>query len=318
MSLGYLLVAATLAASPPSTETESPGQAAARSYQETLVARLRASESPRERAIAERFAVQDSGPALQKAAADAPGDVLVQMLWSIRTGKRSDAQAMAWALAEPGNGLAWASEFEAHAANADAATVDEAIARLAAAQTWDDHLVDAWDAYRRAIATRPMPASMVASFDQGESPPPRDPATARANAGSIMAMAYAATLPFQAISLIRACRRAQDPQGSEARFEACARIGRGIVRSESSVMTKMIGLRLVANSGLENDSDREARRAMDWRQHAAGKLLNSRTDELAGYFADLASTGSETRAQELLMARHGVAAEPPSGWHAGD
>ena len=79
-------------------------------------------------------------------------------------------------------------------------------------------------------------------------------------------------------------------------------------------MSKVLGSALVRVSGRQDDADRQARRALDWRQHAAGPLATG--PELAAYFADLDSSEDETRAQELLMARHGLALEAPSDWKA--
>jgi hypothetical protein len=316
MSLSHLLLAASLATSPSPVPSDAD-MVASTLYMQSLVSELRASKSARSRAVAESFSTDGSSEAaMQQAAEDAPADVLVQMLWSTRHENRTSAQALAWARAEPGNGLAWVPALDSR--QADVADLDEAISRIAEAQTYDDHLVDAWETYRRAFASRPMPAPMLASFHLTETPTRLDAATAREAAEAIMAMAHAAALPFRVLTLTRACNRAENRQASAARFEACARIGRGIMRSESSAATKMIGSGLVRRSGLENDGDREAKRALDWRMQAAGDLLRTGPGEIVGYFTDLASTGSETRAQELLMARHGVAADPPPGWHAGN
>jgi hypothetical protein len=131
-----------------------------------------------------------------------------------------------------------------------------------------------------------------------------------------MAMAYAAALPIDFVSLSRACDRSRAPEPSVARREACARIGRGILASDSWIMTKRLGAMLVRVSGLQGDADREARRSLDWRLQASVELLGekARPSELTAYFADLASTSSETRAMELLLARHGRPMEPPAGW----
>jgi hypothetical protein len=116
--------------------------------------------------------------------------------------------------------------------------------------------------------------------------------------------------------LSRACRRSEHLQLAPKRFEDCARIGRGIMASESSVMAKMTGSALIRASGSQNDADRQARRALEWRQASAGKAIDERLHPggLAAYIADLDSTGSETRAQELAMARHGIPLDPPADW----
>lgn len=81
-------------------------------------------------------------------------------------------------------------------------------------------------------------------------------------------------------------------------------------------MSKMVGYSLVRVSGLENDADRQVRRTMQWRQLSASRAINEagHAGGTAAWFADLESTGSESRAQELAMARNGIALDPPAGW----
>src|SRR4029078_12393248 len=107
----------------------------------------------------------------------------------------------------------------------------------------------------------------------------------------IMTMAYAAALPMQLGSITRAWRRELHPQSAPARFENCARIGRNILQSNSSMLMKTIATSVVHASGLENDADREAKRVLAWRQQAAVDAIN-RPQGADGYFADLPSTGS--------------------------
>ena len=135
-------------------------------------------------------------------------------------------------------------------------------------------------------------------------------------AAGVLAMAHAAALPLPMQSLVHACDPSRHPGLASDRFENCANIGRGIVQSNASVVSKRIGAALVRRSGLETDADRQAARALSWGMEVGNELLDEleQPGRLAGYFEDLASTGSETRAQELLMTRHGVALEPPAGW----
>jgi hypothetical protein len=81
-------------------------------------------------------------------------------------------------------------------------------------------------------------------------------------------------------------------------------------------MTKSLGANVVRRSGLEGDADREARRSLGWLMQASGELLDEKAHpgELKAYFADLAATSSETRAMELLLARHGRPIQPPADW----
>jgi hypothetical protein len=272
--------------------------------------------------LSARISVDDpkgGGKALRGAAQAASTDPIVQFLWStIGSGEYSgcDAaspcpeQAMAWARVEPDNGLAWLPPLSELSKSGDERAIDEAISEMAHAKVYDDHFVDTWLAFRKAIAARPMPASMVASALHGANMGIRDPI---GEANSIMAMAYAAAVPQAVQALTHACRPQSHPQADPARFENCARIGRNMVKSDSSVLTKHMGFAVVRSSGQQNDTDRELRRVLDWRQQAAVEAMN-RPHGGEGYFDDLAATGSESRAQELLLARAGIALDPPKDW----
>jgi hypothetical protein len=285
-------------------EADDPGALAGQRYIDSLVADVRERGSSRERALFARVSWRERAGALQRAARAAPTDALVQMLWSTQGG-----DARAWSRVEPGNGFAWMAALDAEAASLDEAGIDAAIARIAGAGGYDDHFVEAWLDYRRVIAARPMPASLTGTISHG------DPGLA----AGIMAMAYAAALPMSLRTLSRACKREKHPRVAAERFENCARIGRGLLRSESSVFSKRFGSGLVRNSGLEDAADREARRSLDWQLEASTELLRdaSMSAEGPSYFNDLAATGSETRAQELLLARHGLPLQAPANWQGG-
>ena len=304
MTLATFALVALLAANSPHGGHEASDaavDASEDSWVKALLAEMRTTGSPRERALfawtgADEVAADE---ALRAAAQSAPADVLVQMF---RSSNGGDPQA--WSRLEPSNGLAWIPLLEE--LPGDGEETDAAIARIASATDYDDHFTEAWLAYDRAIRARAMPPAVAAKMGQGDGE----------NASEIMAMAYAAALPLKIAPILRACKRAQHPDAPAARFEDCARIGRGILNSESSVLSKRVGGSLVRASGLEGDADREARRALDWLLQASMELLDEKKHpgELKAYFADLASTSSETRAMELLRARHGVPIQPPADW----
>jgi hypothetical protein len=320
MAIKVLALAALLATQVPAESAEAPetaAEAASKAYWASLQAGMAASRSPRERAFAAQGTFLDRADdgALRSAAQSAPGDALVQMLWST-SGDGSGERARAWEIVEPGNGFAVMTTFRAEARSADDRTIDAGIARIAAAEGYDDHLVDYWRAYRRAIAARPMPGIVVATF-QGASGKGPGVAATREEAGAIAAMARAAALSLAPIvPVLRACRRSDHPDAPAQRFEDCARIGRGVMASRSSVLVKMAASSIVRVSGLENDADREARRRMEWRQASAGQAIDERVhrDAVRQYFSDLDSTGDEAHAQELAMARYGIAMDPPLDW----
>jgi hypothetical protein len=330
MSLHHLILAALLVATTPkeaAPEARTAVESAGEAYWNSFQSQMRESPSPRERAMLARFNPLDDpaamGRAMHAAAQAAPTDPLVQMLWS-SVGERWSGcpasspcpeQAMAWARVEPENGLAWVNAFVAvESKTMDDKQVDAAIAGIAGKTRYDDHLIDFWLSYRNALAARPMPSSLVEMLakDFGGT---ADLNSARQVVESVAAMSFAAALPLPMQNLMHACDPARHPQAPVARFENCARIGRGIVQSDSSLMSKMLGSALVRVSGFEDEADRAARRTLEWRQDAANKLLDQR--DYQGYFTDLASTRSETRAQELLLSRHGIPLAPPQRWKSG-
>lgn len=324
MSLNALALFALLATQAPdeAAAPPTPGDLAAKAYSEHLALQLRTSSSARERALSARMSYENpkqAGKVLREAAQAAPTDPLVQFLWSsMGPGEWSgcDAaspcpeQSVAWAHLEPDNGLAWLPPFEALYKAGDEHAIDEAIAQMARANRYDDHLVDTWQAMRDAISARPMSTELARQMLHGEGQVAGDP---RGEAIGIMAMAYAAALPAQLGSITRACRRELHPQSAPSRFENCVSIGRNILKSDSSLLMKSIATSVVRVSGLQTDADREAKRVLDWRQQAAVEAVN-RPNGADGYFADLASTGSEARAQELLLTRAGIALDPPKDW----
>jgi hypothetical protein len=130
---------------------------------------------------------------------------------------------------------------------------------------------------------------------------------------------YAALLPLGGAiqSLVHACDRGRHPQASASRFEDCVRVGRLMSTSGTSMISVAIGHALARRSGMQTPADREAERKFRWMQVAyvdrAGQFESSEV-EMRQYFADLVATGSETRAQELMLARHGVPLQPPADW----
>ena len=198
------------------------------------------------------------------------------------------------------------------ARNADDQAIDAGIAKIAAARYYDDRFVDFWLAYRKAIAANPMPPLVLAGMLQGERKP-ANAAAAQELASSIASMATAAAIPGSMQMLTRSCNLSLHPEASPSRLENCARIGRSIIASDSSVMSKMIASAVVRVTGLETEADRQAQIALEWRQNRVFNA-NAASSGYSDYFADLASTGSETRAQELAMARRGDPIEPPEGW----
>ena len=168
MTMHHVLLAALLAASNPAAPAQAPqtaAEAAMKAYWDRLPNQLRTSESARERALGARFKAPEdpvgTGKALREAAQAAPTDALVQMIWATVGDRWSGCaaiescpeQSLAWSRVEPDNGLAWVPVFEAMGKKGDARSIDADIARMAAARYYDDHYIDYWMAWRKAIST---------------------------------------------------------------------------------------------------------------------------------------------------------------------
>lgn len=215
MPVLQIVLASPLAAQSPAESLpvpETAAEAAGRMYSDSLHAQMAASKSPRERAMAARSAFldepSDRGKSLRAAAQAAPGDPLVQMLWSSsgsqfsgceRTGPCPE-QVFAWERAEPENGYARMIAFQAEGKTGDDAAIDVAIAHIADAPRYDDHVIEFWREFRRAVAARPMPAIVVANI-RGKDARPLSEAAARAEANAIVPWRLARRCPCRSTSL---------------------------------------------------------------------------------------------------------------------
>jgi hypothetical protein len=340
MSLSSLVLSALLATASPATATAtateiapSPGESA---FPGQLWNSLRSSGSPRERALSIFVGNPDwqsaseagvraaEGLRLREAADAAPTDPIVQLMWASAAEDRSGCDAahpcagrrLAFARLQPDNGAAWMPALNEAEQAGDAARVDDALAKMAKAQRFDDLYVEAWQAWKDIVHRMPIGEAelRVAAARQN-----RSTNQAREEMELGVATSYAAMLPLGGAiqSLVHACDRARYPKASARRFEDCARVGRLMSRSGTSMITVAIGHALMRRSGMQTQADREAERNFRWTQSAyidrVGQFEGSAA-EMRQYFADLVATGSETRAQELLLARHGIPLQAPSDW----
>jgi hypothetical protein len=337
MNLLSLFVAALLAAnnSPLAMQSDTPAieEEAVISPEEiawskSLAASLRASASPRERALGTRTgefepgweARSDArGRQLREAAEAAPTDALVQSMWAVASDGEAGCDArspcperrFAQARAEPGNALAWIHAFPDADANASEAELQDLLEKMAAAERADDYFAESVHAWHDIYSARPLSPGLL------RAPPPYrgQPrfAVQVAAIASAAAMVGGAWRP-----LLKACRRREQPQAPARRFELCAQVGRGIMRNGTSLMTESLGYALVRNSALVTAEDRLMKRRAQWRQQALIDLAMrmESPQESDAYFKDLLSTGIESRAVELIMQRHGIPIEPPVDWQA--
>jgi hypothetical protein len=302
-----------------------------RAYARSLGESLLASASPRERALGivaldwdsvHRSTLARRARMLRAAAEAAPSDALVQGIWANIDSSESGCGArspclerqFAQARLEPENGLAWLPGFAGMDAEASDAEVESLLEKVASAERIDDHFIDGIRAWTEILASRPLPREV--GFEEYGKPAvwvghPRE-------AEMAMAFSYAVTAFPNWLPIVKTCRRSEHAHASARRFELCAEIGRKFMQRGATLLTELIGFALVRAAGLVTPTDEATIRKVHWRQHAHSELSDTSEspEEFHRYFGDLLATGNESRAIELMMQRHGVALEPPSGWQS--
>jgi hypothetical protein len=331
-----IFLTAWLASSAPTSPDAGP-QAVGLNYARRLNLAMRNSASPREVALSTQMLDPDwessstevlqakSGERLRKAAAGAPGDAVVQYLWS-HAGPDGDGcdeenpcpdRRMALARVQPENGAAWLPLIGVAEKARDWQALDAALSKLAASERFDDMYVEAWVAWRDVLRHVPLTEAefRVAAAGAGFS----GRAWSREDIQMSMATANAAAIAIGAglQNLVHACDRTRYPDASPQRFEDCARAGRMMARTGTSMISEAIGHALVRRAGMQSDADREAERAFKWRrERLVDGYPRSEADaaEWRLYFSDLVATKRESRAQELMLARLGIPLQPPADW----
>jgi hypothetical protein len=309
---------------------------ASHAYGRRLTAALGNSASARERAIGSRrfqFAeIADPksqadfgrGQLLREAARSAPNDALVQYLWASADLKSSGCASesdcperfAALTRVQPDNGVGWTLVLGAASRAGDARGVDEALEKIAASGTFDDFFVEAFREWRDVLRRYPPTATEWRAMAMDEHGKVSRSATSPTTI-AVTAISYSVLTMPSYIELVRECDRKRHPDAPEDRFERCARAGRQMMRTSSTVMSQMFASAVVRVTGLQTPADIEARRRFDWLTHSntqLGQTMGDDSPEWNRYFEDLDSTGDEIRTAELLLARHGISREPPADW----
>jgi len=338
MSLLHIVLVSLLAAShpapppPPAVVANDAGQApemapSQRVYLARLRETLRSSPSARDRALGSQFFGVGPfdekeqllrGRELRAAAQAAPTDRLVQYLWTMNAGPMSgcDERApcperrLAATRAEPDNGMAWLSAANLGKEERASPKVDVLLARAADSERFDTHFVDLVRSWSQVYKANPLPPEAIANALGASQWTNVD------EAGMVMAIAQSAVFASSGSPRLM-CRRHDLPQLPEARFALCARLGRKIMHLANSTIEQKLGYSLIKTAGVTPTAEDEAfYRRLQWRERAASGYFepSQNPGEFRAYFADLLSTNDEGRAQELVLARHGIPLEPPKGW----
>lgn len=318
LTLSLLLANSATATATPSLE------AARHAHHLALTAKLERSSSPRDWALASRL-VDGSDPSstnfgargalLRKAAEAAPSDRLVQWLWASSNDPRAGCsarkpcpdRALAVAKLEPDNIAGWL--FVGPKESDGAAAGEAFLHRVAQLPRYDEPTIDAWIAWTELHRAHPTPAYLQ--------PKPLTPASAegREVRAILTGIAYGSAVAVPMQDLYRFCSRKQHPKAAEARFRDCDRIGQLMFEQSRSASMQLVGLGLRQRASANSDDFAPAKRKLDWRMRQFNALtIEWEPRETLAFYKDLVATGNEIRAQELALARAGVALEAPAGW----
>lgn len=325
-----LVVAATVAPAHPAPVADPARVAEQASYQAWMHGTeqaLRASASPRDRALAALLrslqaapdpAADDRGALLRAAAQAAPDDALVQFLWAQASpgnsgcddGHPCPERVAAAAHMQPDNAAAWVAVVDDAWQRKDTAAIDAALARMAQATGYDDQqgqLLMAWlDVYQR----HPLPAT--AEVGAAGRSPSADAFNAAMSMAAVMLPSYQ--------GLTQSCHREWQPQASAQRFVDCATIGRGMLAHADDLIGQMIGRALLRLSGQATAADVDAARVAQW-QYAQWQQMQRSWDDAtadAALMEDWQQAGNEVAVMRLQLTRAGIPLQPPAGWQMHD
>lgn len=274
-----------------------------------LIAELAASASPRERALAadaisqvdtfggDGTAIGDRNVLLAEAAAAAPDDAFVQWLAYAYERPATVESARKLVASDPGNAAVWLVSLGVATAANDAAGIDAAIAGMAQAGRYDDHVLDhflAWVDIHARATTNDSP--LVGQTN------------ALARSGMLGNPRYKA--------LIDACDAPKLAMLTASRGDACEKVGR-VMATGPTLIVQGIGYGVLRRSGRATAADAEAERALHWLIRTAMRVDEKDVMEtMHRMIADWRETGSESEAMRRRLARAGKSLTPPPDWVA--
>ena len=297
-----------------------------RAYEARLLDKLDGG-SPRERAFGAYESLHAATPRekeavgrrLREAASGSPGDALVQHLVSIAAGEGAgcpetgECPALrAAAVAEPDNAMAWVRAIDFR--GAEDPEFDKLMVKAAEAPRFDDHFVEAVEVWEKILRAQPMPRELLIEYlatGRKASDVPSNPDAA----AKLYAESYAGPFDFLETRLDRSCERAANPRAPDARFEACARVGRRMLRDGSSPLTQMQGYYMIPED-LRTPDDEARDLDLSWRLYQGVELGGSSftSAEVTAHFRDLVASRSDARADEMQLERFGSSPKAPKDW----
>ncbi len=263
-------------------------------------------------ALPERAAI------LQRAARAAPGDLLVQALWSnlpapdppcpARTA--CIAHAAAWADADPQNGAAWLAVVGQAWQDGEARVADTALARMAATDRYNEHLGVAVAAWQDLLRRHPSPLPKHvprAGSPEGAAPADED--------DLVLEEALAtATMPLAA--LFHACAPG-DPDAGAARASDCAQVARLLMRHAQTLAGRTAGVALLRRLHAGTPADVAMVRTVTWqdeRYRALAPAIGGSGVARRNHLRLLQATDSEIEVVQYELRIAGVPLTPPEDW----
>ena len=302
---------------------------------------LKASASPRDWAIASQIHVNvmDFGPdgqpkfdsekaerldadraeLLRNAAAGAPSDKLVQWL-ALHEMPHAGGGCSSSALPaerieavqglEPDNGLAWLSTLAAATLAKDDFAIDEALARMAAAKRYDNHVVDYTLALVDTAKRHPGVLGMPVDEKSGIAPE---------QLALIGAFGVGRSLSTTSYAFGEVCDAGKQVDADLRRFAACADLGRRLSREAATFDLRKLGFELLRQSAQADETDLAAERDLDWLGYQIGQVVRGGNEEKMKSFLAEGSTAwfdkrDDVAVLEALFKSRGIPVTAPAGW----
>src|SRR5579885_224780 len=240
---------------------------------------------------------------LKRAAQRFPDDVDIACarLQICLTQSRCDASEISRRMQkmEPDNAAPIMSNIELAQKADNPAVVEEALARAASAQRYDDHIFSIQHRIYTALQTVPAPV-----------PPGESPQLAR----TADAMAMAPVLIPPVVGLFRACIRSGAI--SQTRRSNCAAIGR-LMEHGTSLTAVGLGYSMVIHTSDDPDeraTAAESKRQHIWREDQMSELMIQNPAISQRFVNAFLTQPTEPAMRDAFLASNGVALNPPQDW----
>ncbi len=310
-----LLACGLLGSASSRAQDAAPAQAPA-DIREHLATQLERGTSPRDWALATQL-LEARPPTgahlrqrlvlLRKAAQAAPGDRLVQAMWSSLVssqpcrGRSGCGDRGGIARLDPGNAATWVPVLDGAWKSGRTRVVDDVLVQMAASGRYNEHFGQAVGAWLDVLARHP---------------PGAGPGQEGAALQLVLDEARATAIP-DPTALVDACSKARHPETAQRRFTLCGRVGRLLMDRAQTVAGRMAGVAVLRASREGTKDDIERIRTVTWqaeRMEAVSARLDADPVELQNYLNLIQINGSQMAAVQYELAIHGIATTPPEGW----